>query len=148
MSHVAYMNESCPTCKWVMSHIWMSHVTHMNESCHTYEWVMSHIWMSHVTHMNESCPVYHWAMLHTWVSRVPRTKWAMWHVGTQVLAVCSYVSHNSCTCHITHSYVGHDSFIYATWHLYIIMARTCHVTHSLTCRRLPYELRDYVTEGT
>jgi len=73
MSHVTYMNESCYTYEWVMSHIqwvishtwmshvthmdelWMSHVTHMNESCHAYEWVMSHIWMSHVTHVNESC---------------------------------------------------------------------------------------------
>jgi len=31
MSHI-----SCPTCQWVMSHIWMSHITHMNNSCHTY----------------------------------------------------------------------------------------------------------------
>jgi len=34
MSHVAPMNESCRTYKWVMSHVWMSHVTHTNESCH------------------------------------------------------------------------------------------------------------------
>ena len=33
------------------SYIWMSHVAHMNESCPTYEWVMSHICMSHVTHV-------------------------------------------------------------------------------------------------
>ena len=40
----------------VMSHIWMSHVTFMNESCHTCEWVMSHInvllgsWMCYSDH--------------------------------------------------------------------------------------------------
>jgi len=28
-----------------MSHIWPSHVTHVNESCHTCEWVTSHMWM-------------------------------------------------------------------------------------------------------
>jgi len=33
---VAYMNEACLTCEWVMSHVWMSHVTRTNESCHTY----------------------------------------------------------------------------------------------------------------
>jgi len=52
ISHVTHMDESCHTCKWVMSHTWMSHVTHMNESCHTYEWAMSHIRMSHVTRMD------------------------------------------------------------------------------------------------
>ena len=40
----------------VMSHLWMSHVTFMNESCHTCEWVMSHInvllgsWMCYSDH--------------------------------------------------------------------------------------------------
>jgi len=36
MSCDAHINESCRTCTWVTSHIWMSHVTHINESCHTY----------------------------------------------------------------------------------------------------------------
>jgi len=52
---VSYFNESCRTCEWVMSHMWMSHVSHVNESCRTCEWVMSHMWMSHVSHVNESC---------------------------------------------------------------------------------------------
>ena len=29
------IKESCRTCEWVMSHIWIRHVTHMNTSCHT-----------------------------------------------------------------------------------------------------------------
>ena len=60
MSHVPYMNESCPIYEWIMSHIWMSHVPYINESCPIYEWVMSHIWMSYVPYMNESCPIYEW----------------------------------------------------------------------------------------
>jgi len=50
-----HVNESCHTCGWAMSHVWMSHVNHVNESCHACKWVMSHMWKSHVTHMNESC---------------------------------------------------------------------------------------------
>jgi len=34
----------------------------MNESCHTYGWVMSHIWTRHVTHMDETCLTYEWVM--------------------------------------------------------------------------------------
>ena len=41
VSHVTRMNDSCNTCGWVMSHMWMIHVTHMNESCPAYAWVMS-----------------------------------------------------------------------------------------------------------
>jgi len=54
-THDGVLNESCHTCEWVMSHMWMGQVTHMNESCHTCEWVKSHIWMSHVAYTNESC---------------------------------------------------------------------------------------------
>jgi len=46
-NHITYMHESCHTCKWVTSHIWIG-------PCHTYDWFVSHICMSHVTHMNES----------------------------------------------------------------------------------------------
>jgi len=53
-----YMNESCHTYEWVMSHIWLRHVTHMTEACHTCDWGMSHIWRSHVTHVNEACHTY------------------------------------------------------------------------------------------
>ena len=50
-----YMNESCHTRTWVMSHIWMAHATHAHESCHTYEWVMPHTHMSHVTQSTYTC---------------------------------------------------------------------------------------------
>ena len=85
-SRVTHMNESCHTCEWVTSHMWMSHLTHMNashiatsqvnvthinesvtlinESSHTYQLVMSHIWMSHVTYLNESCHTNQWVMSH------------------------------------------------------------------------------------
>ena len=45
IKHIARIDESCRTYRWVMSHIWMSHIAHMDESCRTYGWVMSHIWM-------------------------------------------------------------------------------------------------------
>jgi len=43
VSQVALINESCRSCEWVMSHIWMRHVTPTNES-----------WICHVAHINES----------------------------------------------------------------------------------------------
>jgi len=45
-SHVTHVNESCHTCEWVMSRMWISHLTHAHESWHmcmsrvTCEWVM------------------------------------------------------------------------------------------------------------
>jgi len=73
------VNESCHTCKWVMSHVWMSHVTHMNESCHTCEWVMARLktsptgkFNSLVTHVNESCHTCGWLISHTWRSHITR----------------------------------------------------------------------------
>ena len=64
--YFTHMNKACRT--WWISYIriFLGHVTYMNESCHTYEWVMSHVWMSNVyvgmshdSHMNEAC--------HTWM---------------------------------------------------------------------------------
>jgi len=72
--------ESSDTSGWVMSHVWMSHVTHMNESCdtyvnescHTYEWVMSHEnrRIDALCHTYESCHTYGWVMAHRWMSDV------------------------------------------------------------------------------
>jgi len=42
-SPVTHMDESCHTCEWVTSHIWMSRVTRVDGPCHTCKWVMSHI---------------------------------------------------------------------------------------------------------
>ena len=71
MSHVTHTNESCRTCKWVMSHIWMCHVSHMNESCHTW-WILiaMHVWMSHGIRINESRHTHEWVMSHIWMSHV------------------------------------------------------------------------------
>ena len=40
MSHTSMSHVIC---EWVMSHIWMRHVKYMNESCHTQRWGVSHI---------------------------------------------------------------------------------------------------------
>jgi len=65
--HVTHLNESCHTCKWVMSNIWMGVVTHKchhvrgRQSFRHLKWVMSHMWMSH-SH------TYEWVMSHIWMS--------------------------------------------------------------------------------
>ena len=56
--------DTCHTCGWVMSHMYMSHVTHKNDTCHTCGWVMSHMYMSHVTHRNYTCHTCGWVMSH------------------------------------------------------------------------------------
>ena len=83
--------ESCHTCEWVMSCVWMSHGIYQNESCHIYgwfifsrrrmnresfhtcEWVMSYVWMSHVAEINESSQT-------TWTS-VSHALWNTQNLG-------------------------------------------------------------------
>jgi len=50
-----WMNESCLTDEWVMSHRWMSHVSQMNKSCLTDECVMARRWTSDLMQMNRTC---------------------------------------------------------------------------------------------
>jgi len=65
LSHVPPVNESCPSCEWVMS--WStSHGTHMKVRawhvglvvCLGVHWGMSLLWMKHVPHVDESCHTY------------------------------------------------------------------------------------------
>jgi len=56
---VTYVNQTCHTRKWVMSHMCMRHVTH-TYGCHT------HIWKMYATHRNKSCHNYDWGMSHIW----------------------------------------------------------------------------------
>ena len=69
-----YMNESCHTCDWVMSHMWLSHVTHVIESFPLWNGVMSHVWRSQVTRMKESCNTYEGVMSHIRMNHVTHTK--------------------------------------------------------------------------
>jgi len=137
MSHVA--KESCPTCKWVMSHVcptykWvMSHVAHTYSTSHlptimTHTWirhitVMPHVWMSHVTHINTSC-----FMLHTpaMSASCPTYQWVMSPPrkiirGTWLVDMWD----------MTHWYVGHE----APSHLSTIKTHIWirHVTHIYEC---------------
>jgi len=73
---VTHVNESCHTCKCVMSHMWMSHVTHVNVSCH----VMSH--MTSFTHVNVSCHTCEWVMSHMWMRHVTQADHTHTHVHT------------------------------------------------------------------
>jgi len=52
MSHIAHVEKSCHTHKWVMLHARMSPV--QLETRRTHQWVMSHMKMSHVIRVNES----------------------------------------------------------------------------------------------
>jgi len=60
-SHVGHDSFICAA--WLMSHIlhiWMSHVAHINESCPTFEWVMSIFF--HLNVQDDSCPTFKWVM--------------------------------------------------------------------------------------
>jgi len=53
MNRTIQMKKSCRTSRtlylYCHTDVWgMWHIAHINESCHTYKWVMSHRWMSHV----------------------------------------------------------------------------------------------------
>ena len=138
MSHVTHVDESCHTCEWVMSHMWMSHVTHDNESCHTCEWVMSlthvdeschtcawvmsHMTMSHVTHVNESCHTCEWVMSQMWMSHVTHVnesfhtwQWVMSHM------TMSHVTHVNESCHtcgwvMSHMWMSHVTHVNESRH--------------------------------
>jgi len=127
MSHVTRMDESCHMYESVMSHIWMREVkTYVNESCHTYEWVMSHIWMSHITNMNESRHTNERVLPHTWMCtshriRTPRGAVTHSYVWHDQFMFATWLIH---MCGLTHSYVWHDSFIRVTW-----LIQICDMTH-------------------
>jgi len=104
-SHVAYMNESCHTYKWALSHIWMSHVTRTNKSWHSYEWVTSHIYSRINRRWPERC------------SRAHRHQGTMSHTH-------SYVWHDLSIC-VTHSYTWHGSF---TCMIVVIHVHVCDIT--------------------
>jgi len=88
--------ESCHTCEWVVSHMWMSRVTHVNESCHACEWVISRMWMSHVTHIACEC-----VMTLLWMSRafVVNESW-LW-MSHAVTCECVMTSNESRLCRLS-----------------------------------------------
>jgi len=57
---ISHMNICMCICMWSHMYICMwyrflpCYVKYVNESCHTFEWVISHMWMNHVTHANEA----------------------------------------------------------------------------------------------
>jgi len=111
--HPGVVNESCHihmcdmTHSYDMNDLWRSHVTYMNESCHIYEWVMSHI----------QSPTYIW--MHLGAFNAPHSQHTSGAWGALHAPSCIHI------CDMTHSYMWHDSFIYATWLIHI-----CDMTHS------------------
>ena len=141
MSHATDMTESCHTCEWVMSRIWMSHVPHvvipsMNESWHTW---MSHgtrvneSW-SHATHfvipsntMNESCHTYEWVMPHMWMSHGTRVR-ESWHTCEWVMAHM-WMSHGT---HMNESWrTSRNTIRYNEWTMpHVWMGHGAHMNES------------------
>jgi len=177
------INESCPTCERVTTHMWMSHVAHMHESCHTYEggislclpvcyhiqlwWVMiqinescptcervtTHIWMSHVTH--------EWVMSHLWMNHFSASPSLLPHtssMGHETLnRVMSHMwtrhghdTHMNESCHtceqamaMTHIWMSHVTHVNNPWpwHTYewdmSHMNETCHTHGRVISPSLP-----------
>jgi len=132
MSHVSHVNESCLTCEWVMSHMWMSHVSHVNESCLMCEWVMRHMWKS---------PVVYALLSHTrkWVM----SRMLMSHVSVnESRRTCSPLSHTwmshgshvdeSCvTCEraMSHIWMSHVMCVFSYTHVNV----SCLMRQRVTC---------------
>jgi len=81
MSHVSHINDSCLTCKGVMSPTWLSHVFHVSKCTvfvsqranthshiHTHTHAHTHTRQTH-THTLTHTP-YEWVMSHIWMSHV------------------------------------------------------------------------------
>jgi len=110
MSHVSWMNESCPMYESLISDIlWM------NESWHIFKaWVTSHIsnggrrlWNLCRWEINESC------LMYVCMSHVSYTyEWVMSHIssgGSRVWHVCRWERNESCLMYV---WVSHVSYMY------------------------------------
>jgi len=128
--HVTHMNETCHTCRWDMSHIWMSHVTHMNETCHTCGWSMcewGHDSVIYVTWLIQKCD-----MTYSYIWRDSCTQRceaiiALRHLDWGKITPhiwMRHVAHVNAECgsgDMTYSYVWHD-YLYM-WHESFIKRR-------------------------
>jgi len=83
MSHVKYMNKSCHTFEWVMSHIWLSHVpTH---TCFIHMCDMSHSYVWHDSFICVTCLIYMCDMSHSYV----------WHALSSLLRPTGFYKRRS-----------------------------------------------------
>ena len=103
-NHVWSMNESCLTCDWVMSHIYMSHVTH--------------IWTSHGHIRHGSCiramtPSYVTCLILVWCDINVTHSRGTWLIYVIFCTANGGLIDTHMMRHITHSYVlWHDSFVF------------------------------------
>jgi len=149
MSQVTHMNESCHTCAYVMSHMWMSRVTRVTMSCHTCKLQARKERCLSITSQDlRECadatatttsskrslvglPGKH-RMTHP--SNMLNTEWHMrvtWlSYVTRLFQMCdmipSYVWH---VCDMVPLYVWHDSFNWLTWLFHVCDMTLSYLKH-------------------
>jgi len=146
MSHVAHVNESCRTCEWVTSHMWMSHdsggayssskcARRIDAKCLTHSWVwrdafMCDTWCSHVWDMTHS---YVWWLVN--LCATARRKWLFLDFFltflTFFLFLCAMtrLRVNWVMSHIWMSHVTHMNDSCHTYERVMSHIWTSHVTH-------------------
>jgi len=115
---MSHMNESCPICEWVTSHIWRSHGTHQVTDVadamvlQTLFRYISH-GTRHVTrHTLDS-------FTHVWMSHGPS-------IASHVPLTCVKCLNHMCD--MTHSLVWHVSSIYMTWRTTQLRSHVCYAS--------------------
>jgi len=151
--YTTHVNESCYTCKWVMSHKWITFVNKMKKMGHVYMCDMTHLQMWHSQmwfHMCEWHLWIRWVMSHMWMrnrsSMVNESSQmferVMAHMFTDVNEVChkyewgiahrsmSHVTHVCASCHtdewvMSHKLTGH---VTQTWMRHgAHVGESCHI---------------------
>jgi len=111
MCDVTHVNESCHTCEWVISQMWMSHVTHVTSLSH-----VTYVRMSRVTHVNESYDVHKpliWVHVVTWPRDMSSCEGVM-----SLVKESRDIHKNFESCHVWKNHVTYTServFVYVTW---------------------------------
>jgi len=138
MSHVTYLNESCPSYGWVMaqsmcvawfinkcavshSQRWVAKTKRHKLACsrdqnyvthvNTYEWVTSYMWTIHITRMKESCHTYKRIILTSHGTKIHETCHVSMYKHTNQLLIKRPES-----CHIyervmSHTWMSHVTLI-------------------------------------
>ena len=110
LSHVPHVNESCPTCERVMSHMWMSHEQDDTFICAP--------WLLHMWDMTHSYVRYDSFTCAPWFLHIcAMTQLHTYSCTYTIWAGRSRQAWLICMCAMTHIQVRHDPFTCAMTHL-------------------------------